>query len=215
MADILPFNPLDKTSLGASVAEAMMKSATHALAAVPEFSGAGIYAIYYSGKFPAYSELVKHNSGGKFLAPIYVGKAIPSGARKGGGLGAGVSGKSLYSRLREHATSISAVSNLDLRDFQCRFLVVDDIWIPLTESLIITRCSPIWNTLIDGFGNHDPGSGRHKGMRPRWDVLHPGRGWADKCTARKETAADIEADVKTFLRAFSFPSSETVVDLDV
>lgn len=215
MADILPFNPLDKVALGASVAEALLKSTPHPLGAVPEFSGAGIYAIYYSGKFKAYGDLVKHNSGGNFTAPIYVGKAIPSGARKGGGPCVGASGKSLFSRLREHGTSISSVSNLELRDFYCKFLVVDDIWIPLGESLIIARCSPIWNTLIDGFGNHDPGKGRHNGMRPRWDVLHPGRGWADKCTARKETAADIEEDVKTFFRAFSFPPSSTIVDLDV
>lgn len=215
MADILPFNPLDKVSLGASVADALMKSATHPLGSVPEFFGAGIYAIYYAGKFRAYGELVKLNSGSKFTAPIYVGKAIPSGARKGGGLGTGPLSRSLYLRLREHATSISAVSNLELRDFHCRFLVVDDIWIPLGESQIIARCSPIWNTLIDGFGNHDPGKGRHSGMRPRWDVLHPGRSWADKCVARKETAAEIEKDVITFLRAFSFPPSATIVDLDV
>lgn len=215
MADILPFNPLDKVSLGASVAEALLKSTSHQLGGVPEFSGAGIYAIYYCGKFSAYSELVKHNSGGNLTAPIYVGKAIPSGARKGGGLGIGGLGKSLFLRLREHATSIGLVSNLELRDFHCRFLVVDDIWIPLGESLIIARCSPIWNTLIDGFGNHDPGKGRHKGMRPRWDVLHPGRPWAERCTARKETASDIEEDVKTFLRGFPFPATTTAIDLEV
>ena len=33
----------------------------------------------------------------------------------------------------------------------------------------------LWNSLVDGFGNHDPGAGRYKGLRPRWDVLHPGR----------------------------------------
>jgi hypothetical protein len=55
--------------------------------------------------------------------------------------------------------------------------------------------------LIDGFGNHDPGSGRYKGVRPRWDVLHPGRSWADKCQPRQETIQDIRNDVEEFFRA--------------
>lgn len=47
------------------------------------------------------------------------------------------------------------------------------------ESLLIGRFSPIWNTVVDGFGNHDPGSGRRNQARSRWDVLHPGRNWAE------------------------------------
>ena len=58
-------------------------------------------------------------------------------------------------------------------------IAVDDIWIPLGESLLIGRFSPIWNTIVDGFGNHDPGSGRRNQARSRWDVLHPGRNWAE------------------------------------
>ena len=105
----------------------------------------------------------------------------------------------LFKRLCEHAESIRAASNVNIADFHCRHLVVDDIWIPLGESLLIARFSPVWNSLIDGFGNHDPGSGRHAGMRPRWDVLHPGRSWAVKCQERKESTKDIERDVATFL----------------
>ena len=92
--------------------------------------------------------------------------------------------------------------------------MVDDIWIPLGESLLIARFSPVWNALIDGFGNHDPGSGRYNGMRPRWDVLHPGRAWAAKCKERPESAKDIEQDVETYLRSAMFPTSDRFITPD-
>ncbi|NWG38715.1 MAG: Eco29kI family restriction endonuclease [Hydrogenophilaceae bacterium] len=208
-ANIIPFNPLDKKNLGASVAEAMLASKVHPLGDLPEFKGAGIYAIYYAGDFTSYAEITKRNKNAK-TAPIYVGKAVPAGARKGGGAGS-TGGKPLFNRLSEHAESIKSVSNLNIKDFTCRFLVVDDIWIPLGESLLIARYSPVWNSLIDGFGNHDPGSGRYKGMRPRWDVLHPGRAWAAKCAGRPETSADIARDIETYLRNATFPTSDRFI----
>ncbi|WP_088177943.1 Eco29kI family restriction endonuclease [Azonexus hydrophilus] len=212
MADIIPFNPLDKRNLGASVAEAMLASKVHPLGDLPEFKGAGIYAIYYAGNFAPYAEIAKRNKDSK-TAPIYVGKAVPAGARKGGGAGTN-GGKPLFNRLAEHAESIRAVENLDVKDFYCRFLVVDDIWIPLGESLLIARYSPVWNALIDGFGNHDPGSGRYNGMRPRWDLLHPGRAWAAKCRPRPESPEDIARDIETYLRNSTFPISDRFIVSD-
>lgn len=209
-ADIIPFNPLDKKNLGASVAEAMLAGKVHPLGAFPEFKGAGIYAIYYAGDFAPYAEIAKRNKDAK-TAPIYVGKAVPAGARKGGGKASGSGGRPLFNRLSEHAESINAVSNLNIEDFTCRFLVVDDIWIPLGESLLIARYAPVWNALIDGFGNHDPGSGRYNGMRPRWDVLHPGRAWATKCGERQESAEDIARDVEVYLRNAAFPTSDRFI----
>lgn len=197
-AEIIPFNPLDKTNLGSSVADALLARPALPLAELEKFPGAGVYAIYYSGEFKPYAALAALNSSGDFHAPIYVGKAVPEGARKGGSLES-KPGRVLFRRLAEHAETIRAAVNLNIDDFHCRFLVVDDIWIPLGESLLIARFSPIWNSLVDGFGNHDPGSGRHAGMRPRWDVLHPGRLWAEKCRDRKETKRDIERDVVSFL----------------
>jgi hypothetical protein len=210
-ADIIPFNPLDKKNLGASVAEAMLAGRIYPLGELLEFRGAGIYAIYYKGDFAPYAEVSKRNKDGKALAPIYVGKAVPAGARKGGEATSGVGGKPLFNRLSEHAESVQAVENLNIDDFICRFLVVDDIWIPLGESLLIARYSPVWNSLIDGFGNHDPGNGRYNGMRPRWDVLHPGRSWAVKCRERSETAVDIARDVEIYLRNASFPASDRFI----
>lgn len=196
---VIPFNPLDKKNLGASVAEALLTKEVHPLDNLPVFDGAGIYAIYYTGTFPAYQQLSRLSNDGKFLLPIYVGKAVPAGARVGADLELSP-GKVLHKRLKEHAQSIKAAENLDIEDFYCRFLVVDDIWIPLGESLIIARFTPLWNSLIDGFGNHNPGKGRHAGMRPRWDVLHPGRNWAMKLAERPETAAQISQEAETYLR---------------
>ena len=176
---IKPFNPLDKVNLGESVAEAMLHQEVGALPPSP-FIGAGIYAIYYLGSFSLYAELVEKNRGEQYLWPIYVGKAVPAGARKGGfGLGADP-GQVLYKRLAEHAASIEQAHNIDIADFRCRFLVVDDIWIPLAESLLIEMYSPLWNRKIDGFGNHDPGKGRYNQQKSAWDLIHPGRPWADK-----------------------------------
>lgn len=199
MTNVIPFNPLDKKNLGASVAEALLSKSPQSLESIRPFSGAGIYAIYYSGSFDAYAELSARNRDGQCVSPIYVGKAVPKGARRGGDLEA-QPGKVLYKRICEHAESIKATTNLAIEDFQCRFLVVDDIWIPLGESLIIARFVPLWNALIDGFGNHDPGKGRHAGMRPRWDVLHPGRQWATRLAERPETEEEIASDAIQYLR---------------
>jgi hypothetical protein len=209
-ADIIPFNPLDKRNLGASVAEAMLAGRVYPLGNLPEFKGAGIYAIYYAGGFAPYREIARRNKEAK-TCPIYVGKAVPEGARKGGGSISETGGKPLFNRLSEHAKSILSAANLSINDFTCRFIVVDDIWIPLGESLLIARYSPVWNSLVDGFGNHDPGSGRYNGMRPRWDVLHPGRGWAAKCRERPETATDIARDIESYLRTANFPSSDRFI----
>lgn len=198
-AKVIPFNPLDKKNLGASVAEALLTKKAHSLDKLPVFQGAGIYAVYYTGDFKAYRSLSRLNNNDKFLWPIYVGKAVPAGARMGANLKL-AAGKVLHNRLKQHAESVNAAENLDIKDFHCRFLVVDDIWIPLGESLIIARFTPVWNSLIDGFGNHNPGKGRHAGMRPRWDVLHPGRGWALNLAERPETQAQIAQDATTYLQ---------------
>ncbi|MDP2033405.1 MAG: Eco29kI family restriction endonuclease [Polaromonas sp.] len=209
--NVIPFNPLDKKNLGASVAEAMLGRPVVPLGDIGAFTGAGLYAIYYTGNFPAYEKLSEHNRKNQFLAPIYIGKAVPAGSRKGGSLAPVSLSRVLARRLAEHAESINQTSNLKLADFHCRFLVVDEIWIPLGESLLISKFTPVWNSLIDGFGNHNPGSGRFLGMRPRWDVLHPGRSWAERCAVRPETAAEVQRDVKTYLRTATFTDDQTLI----
>jgi hypothetical protein len=198
---VKPFNPLDRKNLGASVAEALLEKEPVLLGQIEHFTGAGVYAIYYSGTFPCYEPLAEANSDRRLQLPIYVGKAIPEGARKGGvGLGDDP-GYVLRNRLRQHARSVEQAENLNLGDFHCRYLVVEDIWIPLGESLLIAKFSPIWNMLIDGYGNHDPGKGRYNQLRSRWDVLHPGRAWAEKCAQRLEKADQIAREVADYLRS--------------
>jgi hypothetical protein len=196
---IIPFNPLDKRNLAESVGRAMLRQPCKELGGIPRFPGAGIYVIYYTGDFPAYETIADANRNNVFSAPIYIGKAVPKGSRKGGNLETSP-GSVLWSRIKQHAKSIESACNLDLGDFHCRYLVVDDIWIPLGESLLIARFSPVWNKLVDGFGNHSPGKGRHAGMRPRWDVLHPGRSWAERCQPREESAEQIIREVRDYLR---------------
>ena len=197
-ADGPPYNPLDYANLGQSVADALLARPVVALQGVAPFNGAGLYAIYYTGDFASYAPLAAHNRDERFTLPLYLGKAIPSGARKGG-RGTGARNTSLFKRLSEHAQSLSQVRNLDLQDFFCRYLVVEDIWIPLGESLLIERFQPLWNVIVDGFGNHDPGSGRHSGQRPLWDTLHPGRAWADRLRQNQRTLADIVATIQRAL----------------
>ena len=194
-----PFNPLDKKSLGASVADALLAQPIGLLPPKERFIGAGIYAIYYSGDHAAYKTIAKADAEGKEIPPIYVGKAVPAGARKGG-FGLDIpAGAVLFNRLSEHADSIQQTKDLSIKDFACRYLVVDDIWIPLGESLLIEMFSPIWNRLIDGFGNHDPGSGRYQQQRSPWDVLHPGRAFAEKLQPHSKTAKDLLNAVAAFV----------------
>jgi hypothetical protein len=109
-------------------------------------------------------------------------------------------GHSLFNRLSEHAESIIQTSDLDIADFQCRFHVVDDIWIPLGESLLIDRFRPLWNVLVDGFGNHAPGAGRYQQKKSPWDALHPGRRWAEKLRPSAKTVEIIESEITAFFR---------------
>lgn len=134
------------------------------------------------------------------ILPIYVGKAIPKGGRKGASINASMDSSALSKRLSEHAASIQQVPTLDIADFTCRFLTVDDIWISLGETLLLQRFRPLWNQVVEGFGNHDPGGGRYQGMRPLWDELHPGRPWAIKCSPQKLNVSALLESVADYMR---------------
>ncbi|MFP4055503.1 MAG: Eco29kI family restriction endonuclease [Candidatus Brocadiia bacterium] len=107
-------------------------------------------------------------------------------------------GPALFRRLRDHAKSLEAAYNLDISDFRCRYLVVVPVWITLAERFLLAHYRPVWNTIIEGFGNHDPGKGRRNMRRPRWDILHPGRPWAERLEAA-ETADQVTAELEAFL----------------
>jgi hypothetical protein len=170
-----PYNPLDKRHLAESIVGKLEERPLEALPPLEQVVGAGIYAIYYDGSNPLYAPLVKANKAKVSPRPIYVGKAVPAGARKGGFDLVDQVGKDVQKRLKHHAKSIEQGAGLELRNFRCRYLMVDDIWIPLGEQLLIDKYRPIWNSLLDGFGINVPGSGRGNQKRSMWDEVHPGR----------------------------------------
>ena len=173
------------------MARALLKEPLGPLPPANKFVGAGIYVIYYAGDFKAYEPIADRNRNGKFDQPIYVGKAVPKGARKGGfGLGA-TKEPALLARLKEHARSIRATRDLKVSDFFCRYLVVEDIWIPLGESLLIAQFQPLWNVFLAGFGIHAPGKGRKKQVCSNWDTVHPGRKFAAKLPPNQKTALEL------------------------
>lgn len=179
MSEAKTYNPLDRRHLGESIVGALLDTEIIQLKGLHKFFGAGIYAIYYTGSNQLYAPLAKPNQG-RATHPIYVGKAVPKGGRKGV-QDSSIASTALYSRLGEHADSIRACGDFKIEDFTCRYLAVEDIWIGLGESLLIQTFRPVWNHVVDGFGNHDPGGGRYEGRKPLWDELHPGRAWAARC----------------------------------
>lgn len=193
----------------------MLKRPVSPLPPNEKFDGAGIYAIYYAGDFAPYKRLSERNQGKDPAHPIYVGKAVPRGARKGGfGLGADP-GNALAKRLHEHARSIKEANGLRIQDFSCRYLVCDDIWIPLGEALLIERFRPPWNVLIEGFGIHTPGKGRKKQVRSKWDTLHAGRSLARGLPANPVSKEKIIALTLDFLAGKAVPAltaTEAVIE---
>ncbi len=195
-----PFNPLNKLQLGISVVNALLRRPCGPLPP-PPFRGVGVYAIYYHGEFPAYRSI----SNKECMAPIYVGSAIPKGGRKGVFGLEGQATNELSNRLRQHAASIEQSENLRLDDFTCRYVVVDEIWIPLAEQLLIAQAQPVWNGVVDGFGNHPPGKGRAGGARPLWDELHPGRQWAKTLPSASLTSKQIVQRIAAFFTTSASP----------
>ena len=182
---LIPYNPLDITQLGKSVMAELLHAPLKILPPEP-FYGAGVYALYYFGNHPLYASYGTDR-------PIYVGKAIGDRLSSGGQVTA------LYKRLREHYESVHNAHDLDERDFKYRCIAVDDIWIPLAESLLIQRFRPVWNVALDGFGNHDPGSGRHGQKRSQWDTVHPGRIWSDKLLKNALSKEELVTLLQEFL----------------
>ncbi len=174
----------------------MNSTPVEALPPEDRFLGGGIYALYYAGRFPGYREVYEK----KTDLPIYVGKAVLPGWRQGRGSDGKVSA-ALYSRLREHSRSIDLAENLELEDFSCRFMILRDReadLISTVEATLTRLYNPLWNSHLDGFGNHDPGKGRYQQAKSEWDVLHPGRKWAEKLTGIPPELAKIEEKISKY-----------------
>jgi hypothetical protein len=167
------------------------------------FVGTGVYALYYTGENELYAKYAELNRL-SYDFPIYVGKAVPSGWRK-----SRISDKlggqktELFRRLSEHASNIKRGEGLDIADFACRFVIFEDAgsdMIGTIEAALIKINTPLWNTAVDGFGNHTPGAGRFEQAKSDWDVIHPGRAWAEKCMGKPKAE---EVILKSIAEHFS------------
>lgn len=172
------------------------------------FHGTGVYAIYCIAREGVYSQYHSINRT-SFSLPIYVGKAVPRGwrqARTTTYLDSEIF--ELYGRLREHNRSIIEGSGIEIDDFRCRFMILEgqesDL-IGTVEAALIRMYRPLWNTVVDGFGNHDPGKGRYNQAKSDWDVYHRGRKWAEKCLGIPSSFVVVDIKVKDY---FSMMASD-------
>ena len=148
------------------------------------FLGTGVYALYYTGQNPLYKKYAELNRL-SYRYPIYVGKAVPKGWRQSRISDSSLTqSRELHSRLREHGRNIAIGAELSIDEVMCRFVILEDDasdMIGTMEAALIKLNQPLWNVAIDGFGNHDPGRGRYEQAKSDWDVIHPGRTWAERC----------------------------------
>lgn len=160
--------------------------------------GTGVYGLYYFGDFPPYAPIAEKNrlDGSQ---PIYIGQAANPGRRTG------IEGnaRSIWARLVQHAGSIRMVQNLNMEDFKCRFMFLENDehdLIGAVETGLIKAFRPLWNSrIVDGFGNHDPGKGRYNQQPSQWDTLHPGRLWVKNLVGESRDPVVVAADIKRFL----------------
>lgn len=178
------FDPFRPEVLGRFTAQELIAQQRRSmLNDIPDFYGSGVYAIYYTGSFPAY-ELIS----GKDW-PIYVGKADPQDDHAASPEKQGVR---LSKRLREHKKSIALATNLGIEDFECRFLVVKSGLQKAAEDFLLAQYRPVWNNEIcNGFGKHGDSAETRRNKRSEWDTLHPGRRWAGASEPNQRTDAQI------------------------
>lgn len=175
----------------------------HTLPPPESFLGTGVYALYYIGRNPLYKRYAELNRL-SYDYPIYVGKAVPKGWRQSRSSDNKLNqSRELISRLREHGRNISIAADLLLEDFMCRFVIFEDEgsdMISTIEAALIKLNRPLWNTSVDGFGNHDPGSGRYEQAKSGWDVIHEGRQWADKCNGKHAEKSTVISKINKHLK---------------
>ncbi len=176
----------------------------HTLPPPEIFSDTGVYALYYTGQnqlYKRYAELNRLSYG----FPIYVGKAVPKGWRQARQSDTETTqSKELFSRLKEHSRSISAGASLSIDDFSCRFVIFEQDssdMISTVEAALIKLNRPLWNTAVDGFGNHNPGRGRYEQAKSDWDAIHKGRAWAEKCNGKSKSKVAILRSIENHLSA--------------
>jgi hypothetical protein len=71
--------------------------------------------------------------------------------------------------------------------------------------MLIENFQPVWNVVIDGFGNKTPGARRATQYRSPWDVLHPGRAFAEMLAPHPQAAGVFERRVSDFFAGETVP----------
>lgn len=180
------------------------------LSDVSRFWGAGVYALYYCGDHPAYERI----SGTDI--PIYVGMAASSDPLA---KTSSAQGDKLYSRVvGDHRRSIQQAESwstseqnvdglpeLHVRDFEVRYLVLQNVYAGAVEQHLIHHYAPVWNNETDicyGIGKHGDAASTRANTRSPWDTLHPGRPWAltDDNVPNPKSWKQIQADVIAYTR---------------
>jgi Eco29kI restriction endonuclease len=183
------FDPADPRLFGIFAALALIGLDRVPLESVEQkrFYGSGVYALYYTGDFKTYRPISRTEH------PIYVGKADPEQIHA---RSPRQQGEKLCGRLNEHRKNIDRAENLELSDFECRYLVVASGWQTAAESALIGLFKPVWNKemrILLGFGKHGDSAETRRNRRSPWDVLHAGRQWA----AAEKYAASMVEDSKS------------------
>jgi hypothetical protein len=158
---------------------------------VQRFNGAGVYALYYKGDNSLYKDIV-----GK---PMFIGRVQPKGISKA----EENNSAELYSKIKEQCKSIEEAKNLSLEDFQCKYMILDQVEMALSEAIenqLVNEYKPAWNVYIEGFANHNPGKGRVRQAPSEWDILHPGRQWAKKLQGKATNRESLKRKVKNSIK---------------
>jgi hypothetical protein len=96
---------IDKHIFHSEVVGALIKEAVEFFEATPleklplqtAFTGRGVYALYYTGKYDHYAFYAKRST----RIPIYIGKAVPQGWRQGRLTTDASAGRELFRRIKD------------------------------------------------------------------------------------------------------------------
>lgn len=182
------FNHLDPDNLAKSIEHKLRCSSKLFLTEVDKFSGPGVYVLTWCGVYPLYDLFS--------LEVIYVGKAQEAGARTG----KPSKNNPLYNRLRKHRRSVEQADNLLMDDIEVQYLVLPQMFVDFAETALIKEYQPLWNIVLPGFGNNDPGKGRRGQAPSAWDIIHPGRGWVSEHPVPESTEHSLRDKVLAHAR---------------
>lgn len=203
------FDPSDPRVVGRFVALALLAQPRRPLSSIIKFYGSGIYALYYKGNFEPYQPIAGNEH------PIYIGKADPAMSTAKTPT---EQGDKLTSRINEHRKNIQKAEDhkqptLQVKDFECRFLVVKSGLQTTAENYLIHLYKPIWNDqtrICYGLGKHGDAPETRANQRSPWDTLHPGRDWAHRDPKMKDakTAEIIRMELNEHFK--KYPPVKTI-----